>query len=485
MICNDRRPLLSCGSHAEISIVPDVECDHKHSIRQLLPMLEYPGVDKCAAYYGCVVNELVSLNERHLQPTPIATPERRGLYEQAFQLMLKKVRPTVLTKLSVEQVLRRLPQCKRRKYLNASIELQTSGEPSAMSMVRAFLKHEKFSDEFSDPLEMKPARMIQHRSDVYCLMLAQYLKPVEDLVFKKYAGRWVKPSKRMFVKGMNSWQVGRNIAATDKFSDTAWVLFDHSKFDAHVNDDVYDYLRRFIYMCYPNDPHIKRLMRMQSHNKCVTRNGIRYKSTGTLMSGEYNTSLGGCFINAMITGWVLRNVVSYQRYNGDDGVVAISRAELALIDYADFARMGFKTKMDVVYDINMIDFCQCKPIRVSGCWRMVRNPLRVMSRTAYTTKTLTGNGWLKLATAIGKGEHACNTGVPVLQSFSNMIIRSGRGHYSQSLFEEYMFMRSDGDSDDAVVTAEARIDFAVAFGMSPTEQISLEACFDRMDLLVL
>jgi len=448
---------------------------------QLLPLLEMDSVNPCAGYAGCLINERISLAERHIQPTPEVTPKTRALYAQAELLFRRHFPPRKLHAWTRERVLECAPANRKKRIANAYMRLDRDGEPSDFSRVKAFIKWEKFSDDLSDPLQFKAPRLIQHRSDEYCYELARYLKPLEHKLFQSYDGKKVPRSKRKFIKGMNSFQVATNLRKASRFPNPVWINADHSRFDAHLNNELRRVFRKYVKDSYPGDQYIERLMRMQEVNKGKTRNGIKYSVRGTMMSGEYNTSLEDCFINYMILLFVFQNVDCEIRVNGDDSVICLDRSELHKVNLGGFGDLAFKTKTEIVFDFSQIDFCQCKPVELSsGHWRMVRNPFRVFERTAYTIKNYPDlKGYQSLAGAIGLGELACNNGIPMLQSYALFMIQAARGRFSKHDYDEYMARRPEPHRSDlgarvSHISTDARNSFYAAFGVSPAEQISFE-----------
>jgi len=291
---------------------------------------------------------------------------------------------------------------------------------------------------------------------------------------------------------MNSYQVASNLKNAARFPNPVWINADHSRFDAHLNNTLRSIFRDYVRASYPGDHYIERLMRMQEINKGKTAGGIRYQVKGTMMSGEYNTSLEDCFINYMLLMFVFKDVDCEIRVNGDDSVICLDRSELHKVDLNGFGDLAFKTKTEVVFDFSQVDFCQCKPVELSsGHWRMVRNPFRVFERTAYTIKNYPDlKGYQSLAGAIGLGELACNTGIPMLQSYSLFVIQASRGRFSRHDYNEYMARRPEPNRSDlgakaVPVSPQARESFYAAFGVSPAEQISFERWIEQQDHTVL
>jgi hypothetical protein len=454
-------------------------------MHQLVPAPLVLGVKPCFGYFGCQVNEMVSLVERHIRPTLPVTDQTRAIYARAFQRMWQLYPPKQLVPYTEQQVINESPQNRKERIRQAYRYLKEYGEPPDFARVNCFIKYEKGEDSVDKPPEMKPPRLISYRKPPYCYTLARYMKPLERRIFYMRQGRNVPKREREFVKGLDSWQVAESLRhMSRRFPNPVWVLADHEKYDASLNDCLRSHFRQYAQAHYPKSSDVRRLLRLQRRNKCRTKGGIQFEVQGTMLSGEYITSLEDSFDNgALIKEW-LHSIDHEMRVNGDDSVVCLDASDLQRLDMDFWRKAGFVTKIEIVYDFSMVEFCQCKPVRVGGRWRMVRKPGRVLARTAYTCKTFPNNsGYLKLLGSIGLGELHCNTGVPILQSWAQLLIRSSQGQFSEALYAEYMVRRHERTDVSRPITVQARVDFDVAFGISSTQQIALERWFDSVESL--
>jgi hypothetical protein len=453
-----------------------------------MPLLSGESMYPCCAYYGCQRNEYIALHERHLQETPVITREIRGNVAEAFQLMLRRFPTRDLKPLTDEQAIAEAPPSRRKRVSVALTKLREFGEPPGFARVSGFIKLENSMDKPKDDPFMKTPRLIQHRTDEYCAKLMTFMKQIEKHLFYYEGGdKPVNKRDRVFMKGMTSWEIAANFRkAYESFASPIALLADINRFDAHLFQEMRDYFRMYCKRCYRNNAEFKRLVDMQRKNTGQTVNGIFYTVFATLMSGDYNTSLEGSFVNCLIMMFVMRRVRDYKpRICGDDSVVFLDAKDKDLVDERAFAALGFDVEYRYVSDFAEVEFCQCVPMLISGYWRMVRQWQRVISRMCYTVKNMSGKGWRKLLGAKAICELACNTGVPVLQEYSMMAFRSA-GTFSRKLaremfehrkFEEFTGMRP--------VTREARLDFWHAFGVTPAKQIELEQLFRTTTLLCL
>jgi hypothetical protein len=393
--------------------------------------------------------------------------------------------PKQLVPYTEQEVINESPQNRKQRIRTAYSYLKEYGEPPDFARVSCFIKYEKAEDSVNKPPENEPPRMISYRKPPYCYTLARYMKPIERRIFYMRQGRNVPKREREFVKGLDSWQVAESLNfMSRRFPNPVWVLADHSKYDASLNDVLRSHFRQYAQAHYPKDSDVRRLLRLQKRNKCRTKGGINFEVQGTMLSGEYITSLEDSFDNgALIKEWC-RDIDHEMRVNGDDSVICMDASDLPRLNMGFWQCAGFTTKVEVVSEFSEVEFCQCKPVRINGMWRMVRKPARVLARTSYTCKNFpTKTGYLKLLGSIGLGELHCNTGVPVLQAWAQLLIRSSLGYESQALYAEYMSRRHEKASVARLVTQQARVDFDVAFGIPISQQLALEAWFDDTNTL--
>jgi len=387
-----------------------------------------------------------------------------------------------------EQVISESPQNRRQRIRNAYASIDKyGGLPHWSYNVKAFLKKEKQDDNMSDPLEGKAPRMIQHRSDEYCYELARYIKPLEKYVLYRRNGRYCTKRDRIFIKGMNSYEIADNLYHMgDKFANPVYIPLDHSKYDAHLIG-MRKFFRIWMIQCYRHDQHFRDMINRQAKNRCMTANQVMYEMEETLCSGEILTSFEGSSDNYALALEFTRYVVAEIRVNGDDMVICLDRSQLHLLDFDFYERACMATKILVVDDIHDVEFCQCRVVIVNDRPRMVRNPTRVIARCCYTLKTYPNReGYLKLLGAVGEGELHCNSGVPILQEWAQLLKRTADGQFSIRLYDEYMMRRCEPKDVWRPVTNEARMTFWMAFGISPTRQRELESFFQaRKKLTVL
>jgi len=203
------------------------------------------------------------------------------------------------------------------------------------------------------------------------------------------------------------------------------------------------------------------------------------------MSGDMNTGLGNSILSySFAKAWLRDSGVLGTVYcDGDDVVVIVEAADVnRLLPVTQFfAKLGMETKFDakqIVRHFEHLEFCQCRPVEVNGNWRMVRNPVRVLSRMLVTPHRIqSSKEMLVYRKSIGMCELACSYGVPVLQSLANGFINNGKGKFDarvQSEFHRLKFEQSPLEAKSQPISIDTRLSFELAWGISMAEQLLLE-----------
>lgn len=441
-------------------------------------------------FQPCYDNEMAALAHRHLLPAPEPMPGaiQEG-YKHVYRLFRKYAGSAVSW--SPNQVMESLHSSQLRKYEQAFASLEVEPLRQRDYDVKMFVKIEKWPSDTRDRTGKPLApRAIQYRSTRYTAELSRHLKPIERIVFKHHDNVIKSP----FMKGLDSYQRAERLEAMDLWDDTVFVSIDHSKFDAH---QTIPWLRaeHAFYRWLNPDPEMARLLNKQLVNRCFSSSGIRYVSYGKRMSGEYNTGLGNNVNNLAVLFYLCAPLgVRGKDYDfvmdGDDAIIALSARRLhELGDIPKRCReVGMTTKVEeVTQDIHEVQFCQCRLIHVGDRRpRLVRCPMRAISRGSATVKRLSAGEVRRLMFSIGSCELACNNGVPVMQSFALCMIRNSEvtsGLYTKETSFRMGQEKVDwkGSVDQQQITECARASFATAFGISPSQQVELENYFDGLN----
>lgn len=362
-----------------------------------------------------------------------------------------------------------------RAYLNLKSGKVTSID-NAPAKVESFVKYEKMSEEAKE--ERKPARLIQHRSYEYLYLLKKYMLPIVKTI--KQSDRLTIAGQKINTilgAGLNSKQMADRIHHLfERKTECVALCLDHSKWDGHFNEQLQN-VAFDIWLGILHDSNYRRplrwLLRNQRRNKCKSQSGLKYVVNNTRMSGEYTTSIENSIVNYMILQSVFPT--AFIMVNGDDSIVFLSNAEYKQTPSdlrTVFREFGQDTKIDrVARRLTDISFCQCSPLLINGELRMVRDPIRCMSRSGYTALNLVS--YDRYLCGLGLCELAANTGVPILQSFSLHLIQKGGATSPSTSVDRFPYALEE-EIRIQPITSESRAEFENAFGISVAEQLAWE-----------
>ncbi|APG76587.1 hypothetical protein 2 [Wenling tombus-like virus 2] len=362
-------------------------------------------------------------------------------------------------KWSMHQVVKKYEGPQRAKMVRALYYTRQLTITRWHSRVKMFIKQEKVLDP------QKPPRAIQYRTAEYNLMLGQYLKPIEKALYM-YRDSHGLP---VFAKGYNvnerAWIVKDKY---ELFDDPVIYQVDFSKFDAHVTKQHLEAEHAVYLKAFPGSHTLSYLLKQQLANNGITQNGIKYHTNGKRMSGDLNTGLGNSIIHHLLAMQVAPKFVYF--IDGDDGLWVGPRS--AHIDLMLVRRFGFDLKIDKQDSLSGTSFCSTR--LMLSTMKFVRPPWVILSKHAMTYRNLPPNKNAQLLRAIGECELACNSGIPVIQEFAKRLMTLS----DKPLYDpELAWKRQNLESKEALITDEARIEYASIFDMSIAEQVCLESAF--------
>lgn len=425
----------------------------------------------------CVCNEKIALEQRH------QVDDGARFKPSAYPRLLKQLRKLVspLEPCPQDHIIKRARGEKKNLLLQAKASLDLDPVDTRDGKVKMFLKDDKYPDTEDlcdllgqpDDYKITPPRCIQYRNKRYCLQLATYMHPMEEMLYAKVDHL----DTPYFAKSRNLMQRGEDLHNKwSGFSRPVAYLLDHSKYDAHVNPFLKRAEDQHTLWCYNSSPELRELLAMQMNNKGSTKNGTKYRTVATRMSGDQNTGVDNSKGNfAMICDVFDSFGVPYSVYiDGDDSVV-ITEGEVP-IDLKRFQEFGMNTKLDVVKDFQDIDFCQCKPVYDGVGWRMVRNPLRTLARTPWTVKDLTVKQIPVYLASIGDCEVALGMGLPIGQFIgSKLAAMSKRRMHVDLQFQANKEFLRPGKAHLVEPSMECRLSYERAWGISVEQQMHIES----------
>lgn len=412
---------------------------------------------------SCVCNEIVALNHRHQVDSGLR-------YTSKINLMsIVKDKVEYVHPVSDSVIIDRATPRKRKLLEQAKISLQQKPFTNKDGRVRMFLKDDKYH-----VMKVGAPRCIQYRSKRYCLPLACYLHPIEKKLLT-----WVDASGTVvFAKGRNLVERGRDIEQKfNYFKRPVVTSLDHSKFDAHVNSELLKFEHTFYKSC-NSDKDFARLLKMQELNIGTTKNGTKYRTPYTRMSGDQNTGCGNSLINYAMTRAILESLsIKHCLYiDGDDFLIFTEKEDSHLIDPGLYKQFGMDTKLDG--QANMmedIEFCQTKPVFNGVSYTMVRNPVRMLERLQWGVGEFHPKHIVNYLTSIGLCCLSLGMGLPVEQYIGEKLSKLGGRVVETNLTRvaNSMFVRP-GKARVICPDIATRLSYERAFGITLQMQQDIE-----------
>lgn len=412
---------------------------------------------------------MISLHNRHLVDRS-DIPFDRELWLRTTRETMRRYYPKFIEQKTYQQVIDRYTGGKKKLYMAAKRIIEEEGLSRRHATVKMFVKPDRWP---VGVIEEKDPRAIQYRNPVYNLALLKYISPYEDFIYEnvKYG---VVSNTRVIAKGLN--QVQRAELFLEKvshFKRPRFVCIDHSRFDSCINCEHLKSTHRK-YMRAMGTAELRKLLRWQLRNKCYSRGGIKYKTKGTRMSGDPDTGCGNTIVN-LDTLWGVLRELGITKYDilvdGDDSVIIVEEHDIGKFNKTVFERFGFNTKLEIVKEIEDVEFCQSKIIRTEPP-RFVRKPVRAMSHSMACRNEYKPQQYEEWLAGVGMCEMAMNSGVPVMWEYARQLAATND---KRLLDQDYVWkMGSYACKSDIPVTLEARMSFQKAFGIDICMQLILE-----------
>lgn len=449
-------------------------CETRRVSRRILDGM--PTDEIVFTHADCVCNEVLALTNRHQAKVPEAKrPWQHLQVPPGYDI---EVEPWTRT-----QMVNHYSGPKRARYQRAYESLEHDNVTRQDAKLKMFLKPEKY--HVGEDVKHKPPRCIQYRSERYGLELGKYIHALEAEVYKITD----KSDTPVFAKSRNSVQRAADLAAkAAMYADPVYVLLDQSGWDAHVNETLLTYEHK-LYSTMLDSDHMRFLLSLQTKNVGATKNGTRYQTPFTRMSGDMNTALGNCVINhALLYGWATESGLDACYYiDGDDSVVVIDRSQLDRAIGAQpgkwFLKWGMESKIDWADQFEHCEFCQSRPVWDGVGWRMVRNPERFFIRSQWTTGPHHENFFPRLVASIAKCEMAMSVGIPIINPLANNMLAASGLDPNVKVWrgvDRYFKARWEAWSPDRAhlatreISEESRLSMEAAWGYSPALQIEME-----------
>jgi len=451
--------------------VKNIPCEDARVTRKLFDWSERDS-SLVWTHKSCACNERVALCLRHqVDDGARFEPGVEPILLQEMLKLVKQCEP--ISKMAIAMG---YSGAKRMLALRAIESFQVESlDLREDAKVRMFLKDDKYHTE-----EMKAPRCIQYRSKRYAITLAQYTYPIEHAIYKHR-----REGVRCFAKGRNLEERAADLKqAWELFQQPVAWLLDHSKFDAHITKEHIRCATKLNSNCFKDSGHkrfVRKLMLAQRENKGSTKNGTKFRTRYTRMSGDQNTGLDNSTINYSMISLVLQwaRVRGTIYVDGDDSVVIVEKRDLSKLAVKQFERFGMVTKEEFAWEFEHVEFCQTRPVW-NGCkWIMTRNPDRVLDRINWTVKKFPVCLDQKYIRSVLLGESAINEGVPVLGPLSNQLLAGMKPTKGKLMdVDTDVYVKQLGKEKGVLYyrepTDESRLSYFEAWGVSPLEQMRLE-----------
>lgn len=365
------------------------------------------------------------------------------------------------------------------RYRKALESLRVKEFRKQDSYVQTFLKAEKIN--FSAKPDPAP-RVIQPRSARFNVEFGRFIWPMEHKVYKQLGRLYRYPC---VMKGINVLETGKIIKKKwDLFKNPCVVGLDASRFDQHISNEAL----RFTHAVY------KRFMRNPEFNKLLE---LLYTNTGFAsskdedfqyvvkrgrMSGDMDTALGNCVLMVAMTYSYCKNLgIDHEvMNNGDDIVVIMDRKDLdKFMEGVEtfYGSLGFKmTVEEPQFVLERLEFCQMRPVLGPDGYIMIRG---LGSIAKDTVSICAPHEFDSRMAQIGVAGQAWYDGIPVFQSFYEMLAERGRpaGENNQFRNSGLAINTAGLKTKRRTPTDLTRVSFYLATGLNPDRQLDLESIF--------
>jgi hypothetical protein len=373
---------------------------------------------------------------------------------------------------------------RRATYEKARLSLDVLPCTRKDSYLKTFVKAEKINVT----LKPDPApRVIQPRDPRYNVEVGRYLKPLEPRLMKAIDKLW---GEKTAIKGYTVEQVGSILYEKSlRFKNPVFVGLDAHRFDQHCSRQALEW-EHSVYNAVIRDPYLAELLTWQVDNKgsAFLKDGfVRYNVDGCRMSGDMNTSMGNYLIMSCLIFAFCRDIgLDASLANcGDDCVLFLEKDDLKRLKALPqwFNNMGYSMKVEKpVYDVERIEFCQQHPVRLSRGWVMVRRPDVCLTKDVCVVRGgMTSTRLQRWLHAQRDGGLSLAGDCPVLASFY-AAFPDGNAEGEESEYAEPHKFKAEMQCGE--ITSLSRFSFWLAFGLTPDEQLAIEAELEKWKPIV-
>jgi hypothetical protein len=454
-----------------------------------------------SVHADCVCNELAALHTRVGTDGPAPSAVGLAALSRVARRIKQLLRGYAPAKWDVDKVVEHAPAHNRELYRKAAEDLSSVCINKRLADVQMFVKPDKFDRTVTKVMGNKPlkARAIQARSVSFNLLLGQFIKPIEQVVYRLRG--WRSPSRtRLIAKCLNWRQRARLLQRKlSAFTDPEVFVLDASSFDASIRPQHLNMLHG-VYLSMIQDPVFARLLSYRLKNRVTSKHGIRYETDGKRMSGDVDTALGNCLNMVMFIAATM-DIYGCRRWDllndGDDCLVIVERGACTSAGLQwRMAQMGVQcepVRVQATADsMELCEACRSKPVKLHRGWSFVRIPQRSIATFLCSYKYHhERKGWLKFLATYARCELHASLGVPCLQTLAWHVFNLTRGiprlcNLERHEFYQRYLHRVGKPAPSRLVpdpiSMETRLSFEKAFGISPVEQVRFEAAVETLTL---
>jgi len=240
-----------------------------------------------------------------------------------------------------------------------------------VTRVKSFVKDETY-------MEVKHARWIMSRTDVFKVHLGPWIKAIEEEMYKlPYFVKHIPDEER------SQWIIDSlNVVGAEYF------ITDFTAFESHFEPDLFEdcefVLFRYMCSCLPDlEKFNEMLWVIKSVNRCVNRH--LHFAVEARMSGEMSTALGSAFTNLMALFFLCKEKGNDLEkllcvVEGDDGLFVVNDPPSP----EDYSRLGLNIKLDSVQYASEASFCGkvCDEYDL----QTICDPIKVLLAFGWTTR---------------------------------------------------------------------------------------------------
>lgn len=413
---------------------------------------------------------------------PRFTADSRVLFELAERLG-RLVSPH---QVSWEHFVSTRPGSKRKLYEQALCQLKND----RYSLKR--LAETKLFTKFERTWWTKPQvpRVINPRDPRYHILLGSYLHGIERHCFDALQ-QLLAQNVPCIAKGHSQETKALHIKSLLR---PGWkcIGLDASRFDQCIGEEALR-IEHTVYNTVYHNPELAALLECQLHNvgRYKGRDGSLRCDMGAIRcSGDVNTSLGNCIISVLFAhAYCLEHGIKHRVYcDGDDLLLFVpSSTELDTLQQW-YLQRGLRMKVEPpAFILEDVEFCQGKVVYCSDRWVLVRNPVKCLT-TDYTgfLDCTHDRVWRHIVHATGSCGLSLFSGCPILQEWYLWGLRNGRSaglklNRGQGLADYYLRAEGVVKRKAQPVTEEARASFCLAWGITPAQQLAVEAFIQGME----